>query len=135
MNSRIRNRLYGTFFRNPEEPAPAPGASDVIEEEELDSERLLAPSARLRKKERELEDLRIELAEWERLLSAREDYLRTCEANVARPGRLSLEQREAALTRRLREVKERELLAEQQLAQVAFRAASLDSSPPSRAAG
>ena len=86
MNSRIRNRLYGTFFRNPEEPTPAPGASDVIEEEELGSERLLALSARLRKKERELEDLRIELAEWERLLSAREDYLRTCEANVARPG-------------------------------------------------
>ena len=83
MNSRIRNRLYGTFFRNPEEPTPAPGASDVIEEEELGSERLLALSARLRKKERELEDLRIELAEWERLLSAREDYLRTCEGKTS----------------------------------------------------
>ncbi|MCC5841446.1 MAG: hypothetical protein JJT96_15125 [Opitutales bacterium] len=135
MNSIIRNRLYAAFSRTPEEASPVPEAADGIEEQQLDTDRLLVLSARLRKKERDLENLRIELAEWERLLSAREDYLRTCEANVARPGRLSLEQREAALTRRLREVKERELLVEQQLAQVAFRAASLGSSATSRAAG
>lgn len=135
MNTTFRERFCPSFLRSPVEPTGAPPKANVIGDDPPEMERLLVLSARLRKKERELEDLRLELAEWERLLSAREDYLRTCEANVARPGRLSLEQREAALARRLREVKERERLVELQLAQSAFRTYSAEPSAPTRAAG
>lgn len=117
MNSFASNTLFPLFFRRDRSAAkpPAERNGDVLEELP-DREQLLTLSDKLRKKERDLEALRLELAEWERLLSAREDYLRTSEKNLSRPGRPSLEQREAALVRRLREVKEREKVIDRQMA-------------------